>query len=617
MPNASRTVLNEIDESHSPQDIPVGISGVEAVLPMGPFNRPDLLITSWPQWVALYGGLQIDNDAPLLAKRALERGSQLRVCRVGHYTTISDPATLTALVATTGLMKKVVTATAVAAGHTWNIVIDGTTFSQVYTTSAINTANLLAAKINAAVAAGTLPTAQAAIAALSTEIDVVPNGVAVVTSTTGGVASPVVTITDVSAATMAGVSIGTLKAKYAGVKYNNVVLTIANASNGKTNSFNIVLTVVGDSSRNKTFENISIPGTPSIAASNFMDKTINSQESFTWVYADLSAMTGPIRPVNGTWRLTGGSDGGAVTVTDYAGDSASNTGLQSFNGIDDMMQIAALDNSSTAWLSALAGYAAGRRDLSGFFHFDNSLVNANAYVSARDASLVDTSFIDMFAGGLIISDPFNPERDKPISEIGDILGIAAYSDFKYGTHYSFAGTKRGVILNALGVVNNFGSAGAYLDRNYMAQHGINVVCVSNKRILLKGNFTAQVDNSQLSFSSIRRMIIGLKKTLGLILERYVEEPNDIPTWKALYLEAKPLMKSYVDKRAIFDWDWQGDQFASSIDDLTINLKQDVLNGKYRAKLFMHAINSLQELTLDVILSSSGVSFEDNLSSLNN
>src|SRR5690606_7055540 len=66
----------------------------------GPFASPDEVINSWNRFVTLYGGLSTVSDAPLLAKRILEKGGSVRFSRVGHYADITDSTTLDAVEAT-------------------------------------------------------------------------------------------------------------------------------------------------------------------------------------------------------------------------------------------------------------------------------------------------------------------------------------------------------------------------------------------------------------------------------------------------------------------------------------------------------------------------------------
>lgn len=619
MPNASQSRFSEVDNTFATDTPTLGIVGILANLPMGPLASPNILITSWSQFVKYHGGLKQGNMGTILAKRCLERGAAIRVCNVKHYTNPADKSTFDAVIASMAGASKVTTASSLASGHTLSIVIGATTFNQLFTTSAINTLNLMAAQINAAIAAGTLTSVFNAMVLNAQQIQIGKNGVVVITASASGTSAPAVTVTAVDTLMCGPTSLGTFKGKYPGLPYNDVVVAVQDASNGNSNYFNLSVQYLKDSTRNKVYPNLIVNPLggigPTAATSNYLSSVLGDSQLIDFVYADASGAAGTLRPGNGTWRLFGGTDGSAVVDADYIGDSSGGTGLFSFDGVGDIIEFGALDNVSSAFVIAASAYANQRQDIQFFHHFDNSLSSADAIAAARDALLVDSSYVQFFTGGVVIADPFIQSSNLNINGIADALAIHAYSDLKYGTNFSAAGARRGLILNSLGVVNNFGAPGNYLQRNLLANHGINTLCVSNGRTLLKGNFTGQVALSQLSFANIRKMIIGLKKELGPLLELYLEEPNDFKTWKNLFIAIKPTLKKYKDNRAIYDYSWQGDQFATSIDNLQVNNAVDVGLGKYKARLYLKAINSLQDLLIEITLSNSGVSFEDNLSSL--
>ena len=53
-----------------------------------------------------------------------------------------------------------------------------------------------------------------------------------------------------------------------------------------------------------------------------------------------------------------------------------------------------------------------------------------------------------------------------------------------------------------------------------------------------------------------------------------------------------------------EYEWLGDQNAQSYSDLQVNKEADVRQGKYHAKLKFKDVVTMQEITLDVIISAS-------------
>jgi hypothetical protein len=125
--------------------------------------------------------------------------------------------------------------------------------------------------------------------------------------------------------------------KYKGLDYNNLTVQITDASNGVATDFNLLFTHALEPDLNETYENIRIPGKPTAAASNYLAEVVGKSKFFNVTYNDISitALTAPIRPINGTWGVSGGTDGTAPNDTDYGGDAAGKTGWYAFDDFDE------------------------------------------------------------------------------------------------------------------------------------------------------------------------------------------------------------------------------------------------------------------------------------------
>lgn len=616
MPTASKVILNEIDQTYAPSNVSVGISGIIGQFKRGPINDPSIIVQSWNQFLKIFGGFVTGFDDAILVKRAFDRGTTLRIANVRHYTDLTNASTLTAVKAALSTSKSLKAASALVTLNLVTVTINtSNVVTQAFDTTSDNTWVLLAKKIVALFP--NLVVKCSYLGSGSNKLILVPATGVTLTATavvTLGASQPAITsasVNNISSSTPT--ELFQLTPKYPGSDYNNIIYGIEDASNGDANSFNLVIQHLLEPTLNESWPNIKIIGNPNVANSTYLADVIAGSQLVDVTYLDLSATSGQQRPVDIYLKLDTGTDGGAVVDLDVIGDPSTRTGFYAFDGIGDMFEIGAV-SSSAAVLQAGANYVTTRQDLVFYGHLNNNLVTAAALVAAKDALLIDASYAAIFAGGLKIIDPVNG-LSRNISEIGDILGASGYSNAKFGPWYSFAGTNRGLIFNALGVVNNFALDSQYNDRNLLANHMINIVGNVDGLIQIMGNFTSQQSQSLLSYISVRKMVIYVKKVLSPVLKRFIEEPNDIKTWKNIYQTVKPTFKSLKDKRAIFDWDWQGDQFAPSITKLNVNNNADVDAGKYKVKLFIKPINSLQELTIDITLTRSSVSFEDNLSSL--
>lgn len=412
----------------------------------------------------------------------------------------------------------------------------------------------------------------------------------------------------------AGVQMFNLILKYRGADYNNITVFVDPASNGDTSFFNLAIEHSNDSSLNELYENLKVPGALTVAQqqdqpeNQWLKDVASNSKLFTPVYLDLSAAVS-LRPDDGQWDVTNGSDGTAPVAADYTGDSVG-TGYYSFDTHDDFTHIGVLDNFDTAVIQAGAAYVAKRADCILVASLDYTSKNtATLLKSARSSLNIDNKYVYLVTGGININDTVTG-LSKNYSEIGDVLGIAAKSESDFGPWWSFAGHNRGVLQNVNAVVNNFGTKGKLTELNSLAQQQVNCVIGRKGKIMVWGNFSAQLKSSVKSFIANVKLGIFIKKSLEPVLESFLEEPNDIPTWGRIYDVVKPFLDDLASdsKRAIDTWDWQGDQFAKDLDSLQINRKADVLAGKYKVQLVIVEKVSLQEFTINIVSSiNSGVS----------
>jgi len=393
---------------------------------------------------------------------------------------------------------------------------------------------------------------------------------------------------------------------------NGLNVFITAGSNGGANYFDLNISHDTDTTVNEVYKNLIIEGAPSAGNSNYLNDVVNYSKYFDVVYKDLSAplvaAEAPFTPAPIAIAFTTGTDAIGVVATDYIGDSAALTGFHAFDNYDDAMQIIVADSIEDTVHQAGAAYAANRKDIFYFLHLSNLITDKTAIIAKRDALLLDTKFAAIFGGGLMVLNPTNNQKIN-IEAITDICALASNSDTEFGEWYSFAGPNRGVIDNALGVINNFGSPAKAADLDNLANRQINMIINRNNGIKLWGNFTAQIKTDQESQLSIARLVVYLQKSLKPLLEGYLEEPNDIPTWKRIFYTVSPFLDTLVTKRAMFGYLWQGDQDAASLDNLIINNATDVGQGKYKIKFSIKPIASIQEINVVITLTPTAVSFE--------
>lgn len=593
----------------------VGINYVIGRSLRGPFAKPEAIINSWPEFVRRFGGLMESSIAPLECKRLLEKGGKIRFCRVGHYTDPTNSSTLDAVKASILPIYILTFDSALVALNNIDLDINGEAIATtVFTDDNDNTLSLLAASIEGSpyvlsaqpveIIGGSNDNRQILITALPGNALVIDN-----VNVTLGASQAVGTVTNTSYFTdIEGNNLFRFIPKYEGADYNRFVISVKEATNGTLGFFNISIEHLDDPTLNRLYENLSITGNPSINNSNYLSDIAQASIYFDVEYADLSSTTGQIVPLISSLGFLGGSDGSEPVAADYIGDSNAQNGFHSFDAYDDSMQLAVLDNSDDSVHNAGIQYASNRGDLIYYLPITNSFSNRQSIIAKKDSLNINNKHVYIFTGGTKVKDLISGNIINTPG-IADLLAVINKSDQDFGVWYSFAGSDRGQIGGVLGVVNNFGTPAMFNDLNALANKQINAIINRDFSVKVWGNFSGQLRNDQEKYISIVRLIIYLKKALRPVLEPFLEEPNDIPTWKRMYYTVKPFLDGLVTSRALYSYEWQGDQFANGLDDLQINNATDVMDGKYKVKLPIKAIPSIQDVTVEIILTPAGLSFQ--------
>jgi len=213
----------------------------------------------------------------------------------------------------------------------------------------------------------------------------------------------------------------------------------------------------------------------------------------------------------------------------------------------------------------------------------------------------NSKWVAYFAGGIKY---YNDNGILINSDIlGTVIGLGDSSASTVGVWRSFAGMNRGVIWDGNGpCCPNYGTPSRYKDLNDLANNYTNIIIVkdtssSGKQTMLWHCFTSQIKQDSFKFLSIVRLVLYMKKTFRPILESYIEEPNIWTTWSDIYLKAKPILDDLVTNNAISEYNWMGDQGASSYSDLVVNNEADVRQGKYKVILKFKDIVPMQEITI--------------------
>ena len=392
------------------------------------------------------------------------------------------------------------------------------------------------------------------------------------------------------------VNLFSVQPKYAGADYNKFSVEIKAASNGDDNYWDMELVHSSEPELNEIYQNIPAFGKDIANNQTCLDEVKKMSQNFNFTYLDASAATLLVPAVAAASAFSGGVDPAGHIASDYT------AALTTFDGVDDGLILAAPEMDDDGINAAGITYANTRKDLVFFAHLPNSDTTAAALKTERGVVASNSKYGAFFGGGIKIRD-VRTLQEKSLSEMGDVLGLAGYVHGQFGQWYSLAGQTKGAVPDAIGVVNNFGTPAKFTDLNTLANAQINMMVYKNNIVQLSGNFSAQYENNVEKFLSVVFLVLWMKKTLKPILESYLEEPSDPITFNKIYYHLKPYLDRLASPafRAIYKYEYYGDQFTNTLDELQVNDKVDVQNGKYKIDLKIWPIPSLQELTFNLML----------------
>lgn len=236
----------------------------------------------------------------------------------------------------------------------------------------------------------------------------------------------------------------------------------------------------------------------------------------------------------------------------------------------------------------------------------NDKENMVSWVTALKAKLTDISeYVAFFGGGWKYYDSNGTMQN--CDTLGTVVGLGDASAKNYGPWYQFSGMNRGLVSTSKGpVIPNYGSIGNYDELNELANEQINVSVIKDtstmgKQPMLWHNFTCVQEDNSFKYLGVVRLVLYLKKNLKPILDKYLEEPNTFSTWSNIYYEVKPIFEDLMNNNAITEWNWYGDQNATSYEELSVNTEADVRAGKYKAQFVFKEVIGMQEITVDLVL----------------
>lgn len=579
MPITPQVQFNFKNENVQASTPLLGVSHVLARTTRGKFNSPDTLISSWAQFQRVYGNEIVPDGTVSNIKKALELGSVLRVSRVagsndslayGYAKLDESEATLViSLIDPVDKLVKYKATMKIRTAEQGSPVVDNVGFN-------LDRTFYLRLQVNS------------------------------------GPATKINLIQSISS-----------KFEPANILASNLLFSAAKYETEGNNGIPFVESEVLVNFLNNvpyiTLELVSVTDVDGEIDPNFnnggIDGVVSLLRAYSNWYATMSVGTTTLNEGYKDLTINEGNNGGDSTAQSWK------DAYDAIKGYNDAYQLACshihqhLPSDYTQVLSYIAKEVTS--------HFDQVLyVEVPKYTAdksiASPEDILDwledmvptigySKNVAYFGGGIKYYNENGSLQNCDV--LGTVLGLGDIAASNNGPWYSFSGMNRGTVPAAIGpVTTNLGASGHLETLQELANWYMNIFLIKDtrtqgKQTMLWHNFTSNPTNNSEKFLSIVRLNLYLKKNLMPILESYLDEPNTWDTWKNIYYEAKEVLDDLVTRNAMSEYDWQGDQFATSYKDLTVNNEADVRQGKYKISLKYKDIVPMQEVSIDITIDS--------------
>lgn len=261
-----------------------------------------------------------------------------------------------------------------------------------------------------------------------------------------------------------GAAVNTLRVdgKYDGAYGNALSAKVADASSGEAARFNLQVLKAGVVL--ETWTNLSMDDADPLYAETVINNEDTGSEYIKVTDLDANTTAAGQRPANGTFALSGGSDGlSGLVDNDFigsVGSSGDRTGMRCFDLIADLSLLCIPGRATSAVHNAMLSYCETTRNGSVFAILDppaaTSASGMVTYVESTAALLNFSEFGAIYWPRIKVLNPsksvFGNAEQLTVAPSGYIAGICARNDAarEGGVYDAPAGTEQGIIQGCLG-----------------------------------------------------------------------------------------------------------------------------------------------------------------------
>jgi len=365
---------------------------------------------------------------------------------------------------------------------------------------------------------------------------------------------------------------------------------------------------------------------------NYISDVLNTQSEYVWnnIFADDSAFGTLYNNIGQNWGQTPSVDSaidystGSSAWTDSASklnlgggtasDDLENSDIMTgFDLFDDAESIqvdflippqSSADSDAVTIANYLNGIAKDRKDCvvpvspnrNGIVGVTTSNANKNAISFANDLSsssylIVDNNYLKVF-------DKYNDQYIY-IPANSSTAGIMAATDFVAAPWFSPAGQRRGNYLAITDIAHSPNKA----QRDALYKANVNPVAnIPGVGIVLYGDKTHELRPSAFDIINVRRLFIGVEKSIAQAAKNILFEFNDEFTRAEFVNVVEPLLREIKGRRGITDF--------KVVCDETNNTPAVIDRNEFVASIFIKPARSINFVTLNFVAVRSGVDFEE-------
>lgn len=619
-----RTEFTLTDASSFGNTSLVGATLVAGETERGKFNTP-LLCKNWSDFQTNFGGLSgnwnVDKnvDFPTYAKQVLDYGVPLVVSRIEHYSDITDNTSGTSTFST-----------ATVAGIVFTALEAGDFAGSVTISDAISgTADLFDISVvvdgfdrkSATVRDIPKVITSVEIAKIEAALDIVTAAAGTINMDSGVTTTPVLsnsasaafdTFTettgtyalDANSVISEAFSASTINV----VKGQKLKFTFDNAT-GSNAGYSIRLATTNDGLGNVVSDTVDFNGDSLVTVSETTTVYINIVTDATAGALGFDTLAQEEIYTSANTDLAGGNyDVASIVNTDYIGNATAGNGIHAFDDFEGVRRIAIMQRASNTLDIALSNYVENRKfEMRAILRVPLGLTTGYAFEQYRQGTgayagnvAIDNHLCSMTCGYIIASDPIT-NISTTYSEIAQVLAMKGLREINAEAYNAAAGSKY-VLTKTTGVGVNLGAAGKKDEADAVDIAGLNPV-ITHKQFgqVIWGNNTLQKEDSLLKHENISELVVDIFYNIKAVTDKYLlSYPNDIETWGAIYNENYNYLETLITNRAIWAYDYQGDQDVSSITDAAINDDTDAIdNGEYKIKLVIYPKSALKYVLMDI------------------